>query len=81
MLNVMLVIHRGSKLGLVVKVGDTKICDKGVAAGGNSVSFTDGELDRFYRLFGGGSVLTVTFVVSTAGLYSSSKSCMVSLKR
>lgn len=80
-LKLRLVILHGYKLKLIGKVDDTRFCEKDVVGGNNSVSFTDSELDRLYKLYGSSSVLTVTFVVFTTDKYYSSKNCKVALKR
>lgn len=69
----------GVGLTLTMRIGNTQILSKSVSAGTNVVGFSDGQLDSIYRLYGGNSSLTVTFVVSGGG-YSSSRTCLVVLK-
>lgn len=63
-----------------MKIGSTQILTKTVKAGTNTISFTDAQLDAIYKLYGSGSAKTVTFILTTAGTYTNSKTCIVTLK-
>ena len=62
-----------------MKIGNTTILTKSANSGGNSISFTDAQLDTIYKLYGNGSSLTITFTVSGGG-YTNNKTCTISLK-
>ena len=66
-------------LTLTMKIGNTTILTKSANSGGNSISFTDAQLDTIYKLYGNGSSLTITFTVSGGG-YTNNKTCIISLK-
>ena len=70
----------GSSLGLVVKIGNTQILSRSVSAGNNTIGFNDSELDRIYKLYGSGNTLTATFILTTAGSYTNSKTCTITLR-
>ncbi len=70
----------GSSLSLAMKIGNTQIQSKSVSAGNNTISFSDTELDNIYKLYGRENTLTATFVLTTAGTYTNSKTCTVTLK-
>lgn len=70
----------GSSLNLVMKIGNTQVLSRSVSAGNNSISFNDSELDKVYKLYGSGNSLTATFVLTTAGSYTNSKTCIITLK-
>lgn len=65
-------------LNLEMKIGSSSILTKTVATGTNSISFSDNELDKIYKLYGNSNSLTVTFIVSGGG-YTNSKTCTVTL--
>ena len=65
-------------LNLEMKIGSNSILTKTVATGTNSISFSDNELDKIYKLYGNSNSLTVTFIVSGGG-YTNSKTCTVTL--
>ena len=67
-------------LSLEMKIGNNSILTKtGLTTGTNTISFTDTELDKIYKLYGNSSTLTVTFIVSGSG-YTNSKNCIITLK-
>ncbi len=70
----------GSTLSLAMKIGNTQIQSKSVSTGNNTISFNDTELDNIYKLYGSGNTLTATFILTTAGNYTNSKTCTVTLK-
>lgn len=72
----------GSALSLAVKISNTQILTKTVSTGSNTISFTDEQLDNIYKLYGSGSSLTVTFVLTTANNsnYTNSKTATITLK-
>ncbi len=70
----------GSSLSLVMKIGNTQIQSKSVSVGNNTISFNDTELDNIYKLYGSGNALTATFILTTSGSYTNSKTCIVTLK-
>lgn len=70
----------GSSLNLVVKIGDTQIQSKSVTSGNNTISFNDTELDNIYKKYGNSNTLTVTFILTTSGKYTNSKTCTATLK-
>lgn len=70
----------GSNLTLEMKIGSTQILTKTVKAGANTISFTDTQLDKIYKLYGNNNSKTVTYTVTTAAGYSSSRTCTVTLK-
>lgn len=76
----LLVIRLGSSLSLAMKIGNTQILSKSVSAGNNTIGFTEAQLDMIYKLYGGGSSLTVTFVLTTANSYTNSRNCTIYLK-
>lgn len=66
-------------LNLEMKIGSNSILTKtNVVTGTNSISFSDTELDKIYKLYGNSNSLTVTFIVSGSG-YTNSKTCTVTL--
>lgn len=71
----------GSSLNLVMKIGNTQILSKSISTGKNTISFTDSQLDAIYKLYGRSNTLTSTFIVTTAGSYTNSKTCIITLKR
>lgn len=71
----------GSSLNLAMKIGNTQIQSKSVSAGNNTISFNDAELDKIYKLYGSGNSLTATFILTTAGAYTNSKTCTIILNR
>lgn len=67
-------------LNLEMKIDSNSILTKtNVVTGTNSISFSDTELDKIYKLYGNSSTLTVTFIVSGGG-YTNSKTCTITLK-
>lgn len=70
----------GSSLSLAMKIGNIQIQSKSVSAGNNTISFSDTELDNIYKLYGSGNTLTATFILTTAGSYTNSKTCTITLK-
>lgn len=70
----------GSALTLVMKIGNTQIKSQSVSTGSNTISFSDTELDNIYKLYGTGSSLTATFILTTAGSYTNSKTATITLK-
>lgn len=71
----------GASLTLVMKIGNTQIFSKTASTGANTISFTQDQLDAIYKLYGNGSSLTVTYILTTAGNsnYTNSKTCTVTL--
>ena len=63
-----------------MKIGNTQIQSKSVSVGNNTISFNDTELDNIYKLYGSGNTLTATFILTTAGSYTNSKTCTITLK-
>ena len=70
----------GASLNLVMKIGNTQIFSKTVTTSTKSISFSDTELDKIYKLYGSGSSLIATFILTTAGTYTNSKTCKITLK-
>lgn len=70
----------GSSLTLVMKIGNTQILSQNVSTGNNTISFNDTQLDNIYKLYGTGSSLTATFILTTAGSYTNSKTATITLK-
>lgn len=67
-------------LNLEMKIGNNSILTRtNVTTGTNSISFSDTNLDKIYKLYGNRSTLTVTFIVSGGG-YTNSKTCTITLK-
>ncbi len=69
----------GSSLNLVMKIGNTQILSKTASTGNNTISFSDTELDNIYKLYGSGNTLTATFILTTAGTYTNSKTATITL--
>lgn len=69
----------GSSLSLAMKIGNTQIQSKSVSAGNNTISFNDTELDNIYKLYGRENTLTANFILTTAGTYTNSKTCTITL--
>jgi len=67
-------------LNLILKIGAVQIFNKTIQTGNNVISFTDTELDNLYKTYGTKSSLIATFILS-AGQYSNSKTCTITLKR
>ena len=78
--NVSITNPSGASLSLTMKIGNTTILSKSVLTGNNGVGFNDSQLDTIYKLYGGNSVLTVTFILTTAGAYTNSRTCTIALK-
>lgn len=78
--NVSITNPSGASLSLTMKIGNTTILSKSVSTGNNGVGFNDSQLDTIYRLYGGNSALTVTFILTTAGAYTNSRTCTITLK-
>ena len=72
----------GSSLSLTMKIGTTTILTQSVSTGSNTISFNDTQLDNIYKLYGTGSTLTATFILTTAGNsnYTHSKTATITLK-
>lgn len=70
----------GSSLSLTMKIGNTIILTQNVSAGSNTISFNDSQLDTIYRLYGTGSTLTATFILTTAGTYTHSATATITLR-
>lgn len=70
----------GSSLNLVMKIGSTQIISKTPTTGSNLITFRDTELDKIYKLYGSGNTLTATFILTTAGTYTNSKTATITLK-
>lgn len=70
----------GSALNLVMKIGNTQIQSRAVSIGNNTLSFNDSELDNIYKLYGSSNFLTATFILTTAGSYTNSKTCIITLR-
>lgn len=62
-----------------MKIGNTEILTKTVAAGTNTIAFSDTELDNIYKLYGSSKTLTAAFILTTAGTYTDSKTCTITL--
>lgn len=62
-----------------MRIGNTQILSKSVSSGNNTIGFTEAQLDTIYKLYGNGSSLTATFVVSGGG-YTNSRNCTIYLK-
>ena len=69
----------GQSLNLVMKIDSTQIFSKTVTTSTKSISFTDTELDNIYKSYGSSSSLTATFILTTAGSYTNTKTCTVTL--
>ena len=63
-----------------MKISNTQIFSKTVTTSTKSITFNDTELDKIYKLYGSGSSLTATFVLTTASTYTNSKTCTITLK-
>ena len=63
-----------------MNIGNVRIQSKPITAGSNIVSFNDTELDNIYKLYGRGNTLTATFILTTAGSYTNSKTCTITLR-
>ena len=68
-----------AKLNLAMKIGNTQILSKEVSKGSNTITFTDAQLDAIYKLYGNNKSLTVTYILTTADKYTSTKTCIVTL--
>ena len=68
-----------SSLSLVMKISNTQILSRTASTGNNTITLSDTELDNLYKLYGSGSSLTATFIVSGGG-YTNSKTCTITLK-
>lgn len=69
----------GSSLNLVMKIGDTQIFSRSVSTGSNTITFSQEELDAIYRLYGSSNSLTATFILTTAGTYTDTKTATITL--
>lgn len=69
----------GASLNLTIKIGNTQVASKSVTTGTNTISFTDSELDSIYRLYGSSNSQTATFILTTIGTYTNSKTATVTL--
>lgn len=69
----------GSTISLAMKIGNTQILTKTVTTGTNTIAFTDAQLDSIYKLYGSGNTLTATFILTTAGSYTNSKTATITL--
>lgn len=72
----------GASLTLAMKIGTTQIFSKSVSAGTITNTFTDTQLDNIYKLYGNGSSLTVTYILTTTAngtSYTDSRTCTVTL--
>ena len=69
----------GSSLSLNMKIGSTTIFTKTVNTGNNTITFTDDQLDEIYKKYGNDNSLKATFTLTTAGKYTNSKSCNITL--
>lgn len=69
----------GSALSLNMKIGSTSILTKTVNTGNNTIAFTDAQLDSIYKQYGNGNSVKATFTLTTAGKYTNSKSCNITL--
>lgn len=72
----------GSSLNVVMKIGNTQILSQSVSTGNNTISFNDTQLDNIYKLYGTGTTLTATFILTTAGnaSYTNTKTATITLK-
>lgn len=70
----------GATLNLVMKIGNTQIFSRTVTTATKTITFSDAELDAIYKLYGSGSSLTATFILTTAGAYTNSKTATITLK-
>lgn len=77
--NVTITNPSDSNLSLSIKIGSTSILTKNVSAGKNTITFTDAQLDAIYKKYGNGKTATATFTVTTAGKYTNSKNCNITL--
>lgn len=69
----------GSGLSLNMKIGSTSILTKTVNTGNNTITFTDEQLDSIYKQYGNGNSVKATFILTTAGKYTNSESCNITL--
>lgn len=69
-----------ASLSLVMKIGNMQIFNKNISVGTNTISFTDTQLDIIYKLYKSSSSLTATFILTTAGIYTNSRTCTITLK-
>ena len=63
-----------------MKIGNTQILSKTINVGVNTISFTDTQLDAIYKLYSTNNALAVTFILTTAGSYTNTKTCTITLK-
>ena len=70
----------GSSLVIAMKIGNTQILSKSASTGSNTISFNDSQLDSIYRLYGSDNTLTATFILTTAGIYTNTKTATITLK-
>lgn len=78
--NIVITNPSNSSLSLVMKIGNTQILNKSISTGTNVINFSDAELDNIYKLYGSGNTLTATFILTTAGTYTNSKTATITLK-
>ena len=68
-----------SSLNLAMKIGNAQILNKSINVGTNAINFSDTELDNIYKLYGSSNTLTATFILTTAGTYTNSKTATITL--
>ncbi len=78
--NVSITNPSGASLSLIMKIGNTQIFSRTISAGTSTINFTDTQLDAIYKLYGSSSALTATFILTTAGGYTNSRTCTITLK-
>lgn len=64
---------------MVMKIGNTQIFSRAVSADTRVIDFSENELDTIYRLYGSSNYLAATFILVTAGIYTNSRTCTISL--
>lgn len=69
----------GANLNLNMKIGSTTILTKIVNSGSNTINFSDEQLDEIYKKYGNGNTVTATFTLTTAGQYTNSKNCTITM--
>lgn len=70
----------GAGLSLAMKIGNTQIFSRTVTKDTTWIGFNDTELDNIYKLYGSSNSLTATFILTTSGGYTNSRTCTISLK-
>lgn len=70
----------GAGLTLVMKIGNVQIFSRAVTTSTTWIPFSEAELDNIYKRYGSSNSLTATFILTTSGGYTNSRTCTISLK-